>query len=160
LRRAHCAVCFNREIVGRSPDLLGDRRPDVFELGITHFSFGARLRRARRRADARDELRAAFEIFDRLGAAPWAEMARVELLATGETARRRDRSALDTLTPQELHIAQVLAAGKTTREAAAALFLSPKTIEYHLRSVYGKLGINSRMDLAAAVAAEQSIVAH
>jgi DNA-binding CsgD family transcriptional regulator len=134
--------------------------PDVFELGITHFSFGARLRRGRRRADARDELRAAFEIFDRIGAAPWAEMARVELLATGETARRRDRSALDTLTPQELHIAQVLAAGKTTREAAAALFLSPKTIEYHLRSVYGKLGINSRMDLAAAVAAEQSIVAH
>ena len=64
------------------------------------------------------------------------------------------------LTRQELHIAQVLAAGKTTREAAAALFLSPKSIEYHLRSVYGKLGINSRMDLAAAVAADQSIMAH
>jgi len=57
-------------------------------------------------------------------------------------------------------VLQVLAAGKTTREAAAALFLSPKTIEYHLRSVYGKLGINSRMDLAAAVVSEQSIVAH
>ncbi len=138
---------------------LHTRTPDLFELGVTRFSFGARLRRSCRRADARQELRAALEIFDRLGAAPWVEMARVELLATGETARRRGPSALDTLTRQELHIAQLLASGKTTREAAAALFLSPKTIEYHLRSVYGKLGINSRMDLATALAAERSMMA-
>ncbi len=73
---------------------------------------------------------------------------RIELLATGETPRRRGIPALDTLTRQEFHIAQVLVAGKTTREAAAALFLSPKTVEYHLRNVYSKLGVNSRSDLA------------
>ena len=66
-----------------------------------------------------------------------------------ETPRRRGNPALDTLTRQELHIAQVLVGGKTTREAAAALFLSPKTVEYHLRNVYSKLGVNSRSALAA-----------
>ena len=125
--------------------------PDVFELGITRFAYGGRLRRQRQRTRARDELRMALEIFDGLGAEPWAEMARGELLATGETAQRRGASATDTLTRQELRIAQILATGKTTREAAAALFLSPKTIEYHLRSIYGKLGINSRGELALAI---------
>jgi DNA-binding CsgD family transcriptional regulator len=72
--------------------------------------------------------------------------------ASGETARRRDVSTLDDLTPQELQIARLLAEGRTTREAAAALFLSPKTIEYHLRHVYRKLGIHSRDELAAALA--------
>jgi DNA-binding CsgD family transcriptional regulator len=75
------------------------------------------------------------------------------LAASGETARRRDPSTLDDLTPQELQIARLLAEGKTTREAAAALFLSPKTIEYHLRHVYRKLGVHTRDDLAAALAA-------
>ena len=83
---------------------------------------------------------------------PWAERARTELAATGETLRRRDPSTLDALTPQELQIALLLAGGRTTREAAAALFLSPKTIEYHLRHVYLKLGIHSREELAAALA--------
>ena len=101
---------------------------------------------------AREELRAALEIFDRLGPSPWAEAAGTELAAAGETARRRDPSTLDELTPQELQIALLLAEQKTTREAAAALFLSPKTIEYHLRSVYRKLGLNSREALAQAVA--------
>jgi DNA-binding CsgD family transcriptional regulator len=71
------------------------------------------------------------------------------LAATGETARRRDPATLDELTPQELNVALLLANGKTTREAAAALFLSPKTIEYHLRNVYRKLDISSREQLAA-----------
>jgi DNA-binding CsgD family transcriptional regulator len=128
---------------------LQSRTPDTFELGLTHFAHGARLRRGRRRRDARLELRAALDIFDRLGAAPWSEQTRTELLATGETPRRRDVAALDMLTRQEFHIAQVLAGGKTTREAAAALFLSPKTVEYHLRNVYSKLGVNSRSELAA-----------
>ncbi|TMK95902.1 MAG: helix-turn-helix transcriptional regulator, partial [Actinobacteria bacterium] len=95
---------------------------------------------------------AALEAFDRLGADPWSELARAELEATGETARRRDASTADTLTPQELQIAQLLAAGKTTREAAAALFLSPKTVEYHLRHVYRKLGVSSRAELAEKLA--------
>jgi class 3 adenylate cyclase/DNA-binding CsgD family transcriptional regulator len=130
---------------------LHTRTPDVFETARTRLAYGARLRRARRRVRAREELRAALDIFDRLSAAPWAELARVELEATGETARRRDVSTLDALTPQELQIAQLLAAGKTTREAAAALFLSPKTVEYHLRHVYRKLGVGSRGELAAAL---------
>jgi DNA-binding CsgD family transcriptional regulator len=125
--------------------------PDVFELGITRLGYGGRLRRQRQRTRARNELRMALEIFEGLGAEPWAEMTRGELLATGETARRRGASATDTLTRQELRIAQILASGKTTREAAAALFLSPKTIEYHLRSIYGKLGVNSRGELAIAI---------
>jgi DNA-binding CsgD family transcriptional regulator len=98
---------------------------------------------------AREELRAAFEAFERLGARGWADQADAELAATGETARRRDASTLDQLTPQELQIAQLLAEGRTTREAAAAIFLSPKTVEYHLRHVYQKLGINSREELAS-----------
>ena len=85
-------------------------------------------------------------------ARPWADRARSELAATGETLRRRDPTTLDELTPQELQIALLLAGGKTKREAVAALFLSPKTIEYHLRHVYLKLGIHSRDELAQALA--------
>jgi DNA-binding CsgD family transcriptional regulator len=91
------------------------------------------------------------DVFDHLGADPWSEMARAELAATGETARRRDATTLNDLTPQELQIALSLAAGRTTRETAAALFLSPKTIEYHLRNVYRKLSIGSRNELTAAM---------
>ena len=130
---------------------LHERTPDAFEAARTHLAYGARLRRERKRVRARDELRAAVEIFDRLGADPWADLARAELEATGETARKRDASTLDDLTPQELQIARLLADGKTTREAAAAIFLSPKTVEYHLRSVYRKLGINSRAELGDAM---------
>jgi DNA-binding CsgD family transcriptional regulator len=126
--------------------------PDVFEAARTRLAYGARLRRARKRVRAREELRAALDDFDRLGATPWADRARTELSATGETARRRDPSTLDALTPQELQIGLLLAQGRTTREAAAALFLSPKTIEYHLRNVYRKLGIHSRDELAATLA--------
>jgi DNA-binding CsgD family transcriptional regulator len=126
---------------------------DAFEEARTQLSYGARLRRARRRVHGREQLRAALETFERLGASPWADQARAELTASGETARRRDATAIDDLTPQELQIALLLAAGKTTREAAATLFLSPKTIEYHLRHAYRKLGISSRAELAVAVAA-------
>ena len=128
------------------------RTPDTFELARTRLCYGERLRRAKRRTPAREQLRGAFEAFSDLGAAPWAELARLELQVTGETARRRDANVLDALTPQELRIAMVLAAGRTTREAAAQLFLSPKTIEYHLRSAYRKLGICSRDELAKALA--------
>jgi DNA-binding CsgD family transcriptional regulator len=127
------------------------RTGDVFETARTELAYGSRLRRARQRVAARDHLRAAQETFERLGAVRWADQTAAELAATGETARRRNASTLDDLTPQEMQIATLLAQGKTTREAAAAVFLSPKTIEYHLRHVYRKLGINSRAELAEAL---------
>jgi len=128
------------------------RTPDAFETGRTHLAYGARLRRERQRVRARDQLRTAVDVFDRLGAEPWSEMARAELAATGETARRRNVTTLNDLTPQELQIALSLAEGRTTRETATALFLSPKTIEYHLRNVYRKLDIGSRSELRGAMA--------
>jgi len=130
---------------------LHEQTADAFERARTELAYGARLRRAGQRVRARDLLRAAHEAFDALGAEPWAEQARTELAATGETARRRVASGLDELTPQELQISLLLADGKTTRETAAALFLSPKTIEYHLRNVYRKLAIHSRDELRAAL---------
>jgi DNA-binding CsgD family transcriptional regulator len=135
---------------------LHDRAHDPYEAARTHLCFGEWLRRTGRRADARPELRAALAGFDHLGARPWAERAGAELRATGETVRRRDPSSLDDLTPQELRIALTLAEGATTRQAAAALYLSPKTVEYHLRHVYLKLGVNSRDALAAALRGEES----
>ena len=130
---------------------LHEQTPDAFETARTRLIYGSRLRRDRQRIRARDQLRAAIDTFDRLGAVPWAEMARTELAATGETARRRHPASLTELTPQELQIALRLADGLTTREAAAALFLSTKTIEYHLRNIYRKLAVTSRAGLAAAM---------
>ncbi len=130
--------------------------PDAFERARTQLAYGERLRRIRNRVLAREQLRAALETFEALGADPWADRARTELAATGETLRRRDPSTIDELTSQELQIAVLLAGGKTTREAAAALFLSPKTIEYHLRHVYLKLSIHSREELARALAGQSS----
>ena len=129
---------------------LHERTPDAFETARTRLAYGARLRRARKRVRAREQLRAAVEIFEDLGAQTWVDQADAELAATGETARRRDVSTLDELTPQELRIARLLADGKTTRETAAAIFVSPKTVEYHLGHVYSKLGIHSRDELVAA----------
>ena len=125
--------------------------PDRYETARTELAYGAWLRRDRRRVDARDRLRSALATFEQLGAVPWADRAAQELQATGETARRRKANPMDELTPQERQIAQLLADGRTTREAAAALFLSPKTVEYHLRHVYMKLGIRSRAALAEAM---------
>ena len=128
------------------------RTPDRFEEARTCLCLGEGLRRDRRRAEARDPLRRALETFDALGAAPWAERARRELEASGETARRRDPLTLDELTPRELQVALVLADGHTIREAATKLFLSPKTVDYHLRHVYRKLAIGSRAALVDALA--------
>ncbi len=113
----------------------------------TELAFGEFLRRARRRVDAREHLRAALDLCEALGATLWAERARVELRASGQTARRRDPSTLDDLTPQELQIAQFVAGGRTNRDVAAQLFLSPRTIDFHLRNVFRKLGISSRTEL-------------
>jgi DNA-binding CsgD family transcriptional regulator len=97
--------------------------------------------------DARPRLRTAYELFQRLALSPWEERARAELRASGETARRRDRSTRDQLTPHELQIAHLVAEGMTNREIGAQLFLSPRTIDYHLRKVFAKLQIASRADL-------------
>ena len=126
-----------------------------FERARTELCYGERLRRARRRAEARGQLHAALETFERLGAQPWANRARNELRATGETARR-DRPASDELTLQELQVALRVAQGATNREAAAALFLSPKTVEAHLSRIYSKLRVRSRTELAHHFAKEGS----
>jgi DNA-binding CsgD family transcriptional regulator len=126
---------------------LHEQTLDVFEAARTRLAFGQRLRRSRSRVLAREQLRTAVDVFDRLGARPWADRARAELAATGETHRRRGAESIDDLTPQELQVALLLIGGKTTRETAAALFLSPKTVEYHLRHVYQKLDIHSREEL-------------
>jgi DNA-binding CsgD family transcriptional regulator/tetratricopeptide (TPR) repeat protein len=126
---------------------LHEQTPDTFEVARTRLAFGQRLRRSRNRVLARAQLRAAADGFDRLGARPWTDRARAELAATGETHRRHDTASIDDLTPQELQVALLLVSGKTTRETAAALFLSPKTVEYHLRHVYQRLGIHSREEL-------------
>lgn len=132
---------------------LHGRTPDPFETARTQFAYGAHLRRRRQKSRARDHLRAAVAGFERLGATPWAERAAAELAATGETASRRTVGPIVSLTPQERQVASMLAEGRTTRETAAALFLSRKTVEYHLRNVYIKLDIHSRAELVAAVAA-------
>src|SRR5438270_1871300 len=125
--------------------------PDTFERARTQLYFGERPRRARKRVEARKQLRAALKAFDQLGAAPWADRAMSELQASGETARVRDDRFRQQLTPQELQVALTLAEGTTTREAASRLYLSPKTVEYHLRHVYDKLEIRSREELQAAL---------
>ena len=126
--------------------------PDPFERARTKMCYGERLRRAGRRKEARAKLRSAIDSFDRLDAKPWADRARAELAATGERLRPRERSATEELTPQELQVARIVATGASNREAAAALFVSPKTIEFHLGHIYSKLGLRSRTQLSAMLA--------
>jgi DNA-binding CsgD family transcriptional regulator len=135
-----------------------ERSDRPLERARTELCYGERLRRAGRRSDARAHLRSALGAFDRAGAVPWSERARAELRATGETARRRDPTAAERLTAQELQVALAVAAGRTNREAAAALFLSPKTIEYHLHNAYRKLGVRSRTQLARQPAHETPVL--
>lgn len=122
-----------------------------FERARTHLRFGEALRRLRRSSDAREHLRSALSTFELLRATPWADRARAELAATGERTRRRSPGVLAALTPQELRIALLVAEGATNRQVATGLFLSPKTVAYHLAKVYDKLGLNSRVQLAALV---------
>jgi DNA-binding CsgD family transcriptional regulator len=119
--------------------------------GRTLLVYGEWLRRENRRVDAREQLRAAHEMLSEIGMQVFAERARRELLATGETVRKRTVETLDDLTPQELQIAQRAADGQTNPEIGAQLFLSPRTVEWHLRKVFGKLGISSRKELRSAL---------
>ena len=120
---------------------------DRWSLARTRLCFGERLRRAGHRVDARRELRLALDAFEEAGAGVWAERARAELRATGETLRRRKSWEGEQLTPQEFQIALHVARGMTNREVGTALFLSHKTIEFHLGRVYRKLGMTSRAQL-------------
>jgi DNA-binding CsgD family transcriptional regulator len=124
--------------------------PTRVRLGLARarLLYGEWLRRQRRRLDARAELRAAHDLFSDFGMEAFADRARVELQATGERARKRAVETLDQLTPQESQISRLAAQGHTNREIAARLFISPSTVEYHLRKVFRKLDVKSRTQLA------------
>jgi DNA-binding CsgD family transcriptional regulator len=120
-------------------------RPD---LARAHLLYGEWLRRAGRRVDAREQLRTAHGMFTAIGMQAFAERARTELSATGGTVRRRREEARDDLTAQERQIAELARAGLSNPEIGSRLFLSPRTVEWHLRKVFGKLGVSSRHELA------------
>jgi DNA-binding CsgD family transcriptional regulator len=121
-------------------------RMDAF-LARTHLVFGEWLRREGRRTDAREQLRTAHALLVEMGAEQFATRAARELRATGEHPRKRTSQATDALTAQEVTIARLVATGATSREAGEQLFLSPRTIEAHLRNIFRKLGITSRRQL-------------
>jgi len=131
------------ERLGRTP-----LRP---ELARAHLLYGEWLRREGRRADARVQLRTAHDMFAAIGMAAFTERARRELAATGETARQRTTGTHDQLTPQEAQIARLARDGLSNSEIAAQLFLSVRTIEWHLRKVFTKLEISSRLQLQRAL---------
>ncbi len=133
-----------------------DDVPSPFERARTQLAYGERLRRANRRRDARPHLRAALDAFDEIDAVPWSERAHAELRATGERVPPRARDEREQLTPQELQIATLVAQGLTNREIGAQIFLSPKTVEYHLTHVYRKLDIHSRVELIRQFAADRA----
>jgi DNA-binding CsgD family transcriptional regulator len=126
---------------------LHDLVPSPLSRARTELLYGEHLRRRYHRMDARPHLRSARDAFESLGAAPWAQRATAELRATGETAQKRAQVASAELTPQELQVARLVGAGATNREVASQLFVSPKTVEYHLGKVFRKLEIVSRTDL-------------
>lgn len=127
-------------------DRLGRSRVAV-HLARAHLVYGEWLRREQRRVEAREHLRAAHDMFGRFGAAAFAERARRELQATGETVRKRTADTADALTVQEAQVARLAAEGHTNPEIGARLFISPRTAEYHLHKVFSKLGVSSRRQL-------------
>jgi DNA-binding CsgD family transcriptional regulator len=129
------------------------------ELARARLIYGEWLRREQRRVDAREQLRAAHELFTAMGAGGFAERARVELLATGETVRKRTVETRDDLTAQEAQIARLARDGRTNPEIGAQLYISPRTVEWHLKNVFTKLGIRSRRELHDALPEEPSAIA-
>ena len=124
----------------------------VTDFARSRLLYGEWLRRQRRRREAREQLRAACEMFSTLGAAAFARRAESELLATGEHARARTDETRTELTPQELQVALLAADGQSNIEIAAQLYISPHTVSYHLRKVYAKLDVKSRNHLVRALA--------
>jgi DNA-binding CsgD family transcriptional regulator len=132
--------------------------------GVVHATrarllYGEWLRRENRRVDAREQLRVAYERFSRIGAKAFAERARGELLATGGSVRKRRLEPRDDLTPQEKQIARLARDGLSNPDIGARLFLSPRTVEFHLRKVYAKLEIRSRHELAGVLPSAESDLA-
>jgi DNA-binding CsgD family transcriptional regulator len=121
------------------------------DLARAQLLFGEWLRREGRRVDAREQLRAAYEAFSEFGAGAFSERARRELVATGETARRRTVETTFELTTQEALVARLAGEGYTNPEIGAQLFLSPRTVEYHLHKVFTKMGVTSRRELRPAL---------
>ena len=122
------------------------------ELARARLVYGEWLSREHRRVDAREQLRTAHDMLSTIGAEAFAERARRELVAIGETVRNRAPDTRDPLTPQETQIARLAADGQTNPEIGAQLFISPRTVEYHLRKVFTKLGVASRKELRVAFA--------
>jgi DNA-binding CsgD family transcriptional regulator len=129
------------------------RRP---EFARAHLLYGEWLRRGKRRVEAREHLHAAHDMFTAIGMEAFAQRARGELLATGEKVRKRTIATRDELTAQERQIAELARDGMSNPEIAARLFLSRRTVEWHLRNVFSKLGIGSRQDLAQALPSSDS----
>jgi DNA-binding CsgD family transcriptional regulator len=146
LASGEAAESLYREAIDR----LGQTRM-VVHLGRAHLLYGEWLRRENRRIDAREQLRIAHEMFHDMGSEAYAERARRELQAAGATARERTVSTQTDLTPQEAQISRLAAAGRTNQEIVSELFISPKTVEYHLSKVFAKLGLTTRRDLRAVV---------
>jgi DNA-binding CsgD family transcriptional regulator len=147
LSRDQTAERFYREAIER---LENTRiRP---QLARAHLLYGEWLRRHNRRVDARDQLRVAYDMLDAMGMLAFADRARRELLATGETVRKRTVETNRELTTQEAHIARLAVQGRTNPEIGAQLFISARTVEWHLRKVFTKLGIGSRRELQGALA--------
>jgi len=142
LSDGQAADALYQEAIGR----LGKTRI-VVQLARARLLYGEWLRRANRRQDAREALRAAYEMFSRIGTDGFAERARRELAATGETVRKRTVETFAELTSQEAQIARLAREGRSNQEIAAELFISPRTVEWHLGNVFSKLGITSRKDL-------------
>jgi len=134
-------------------DRLGRTRLRI-DLARANLLYGEWLRREGRRVDAREHLRTAHEMLATIGMQAFAERARRELLATGERVRRRTVETRDELTPQEEQIARLARDGLSNAEIGAQLFLSPRTVEWHLRKVFSKLGVSSRKELRAALSQE------
>jgi DNA-binding CsgD family transcriptional regulator len=124
------------------------------ELGRSHLVYGEWLRRENRRRDAREQLRTAHELFTAMGIDAFAQRAARELLATGETARKRTIQTSDQLTAREAQIARLARDGLSNTEIAARLFLSPRTVEYHLTKIFAKLDISSRHQLHSVVSGD------
>jgi DNA-binding CsgD family transcriptional regulator len=135
------------DLYAEATDRLGRCRMAV-DLARAHLLYGEWLRRERRRLDARKQLQLAHDLFSDFGMDAFAARARIELEATGEHARKRTVDTIDQLTPQESQIARLAADGNTNREIAAQLFISPSTVEYHLRKAFRKLDVKSRTQLA------------